>query len=56
MKASFSAAIEGIDALLTPTAVTPAVQVACAATVPNGFTRAGLPMSLQIVCRCCTER
>jgi aspartyl-tRNA(Asn)/glutamyl-tRNA(Gln) amidotransferase subunit A len=71
MKASFSAAIEGIDALLTPTAVTPAVPVAsidqnttpavftrwvnfldlCAAALPNGFTRGGLPTSLQIVCR-----
>jgi aspartyl-tRNA(Asn)/glutamyl-tRNA(Gln) amidotransferase subunit A len=71
MKTSFNAAIEGIDALLTPTAVTPAPLVAsidqnttpamltrwvnfldlCAAVVPNGFTAAGLPTSLQIVCR-----
>lgn len=71
MKASFGAAIDGIDALLTPTVATPAVAVdsidqtttpavftrwvnfldLCAVAVPNGFTRGGLPMSLQIVCR-----
>jgi len=71
MKAAFAAAIQGVDALLTPTLVTPAVPVAaidqatspavftrwvnfldlCAAAVPNGFTAAGLPTSLQIVCR-----
>jgi aspartyl-tRNA(Asn)/glutamyl-tRNA(Gln) amidotransferase subunit A len=75
MMASFNAAIEGIDALLTPTAVTPALPVAsidqnttpamftrwvnfldlCAAAVPNGFTAAGLPTSLQIVCRAYAE-
>lgn len=75
MKASFLAAIEGIDALLTPTAVTPPVPVAsidqnttpamftrwvnfldlCAVAVPNGFTAAGLPISLQIVCRAYAE-
>ncbi|MEJ0015914.1 MAG: amidase [Acetobacteraceae bacterium] len=75
MKASFAAAIEGVDALLTPTSVTPAVPVAtidqnttpamltrwvnfldlCAAAVPNGFTAAGLPTSLQIVCRAYAE-
>jgi aspartyl-tRNA(Asn)/glutamyl-tRNA(Gln) amidotransferase subunit A len=71
LKASFDAAIAGIDALLTPTAVTAALPVAsidqtttpamltrwvnfldlCAMAVPNGFTREGLPTSLQIVCR-----
>jgi aspartyl-tRNA(Asn)/glutamyl-tRNA(Gln) amidotransferase subunit A len=75
MKAEFSAAIGGIDALLTPTTVTPALPVAtldqnttpavftrwvnfldlCAAAVPNGFTAAGLPTSLQIVCRAYAE-
>jgi aspartyl-tRNA(Asn)/glutamyl-tRNA(Gln) amidotransferase subunit A len=75
MKATFNAAIEGLDALLTPTAVTPAQPVAsidqnttpamftrwvnfldpCAVTVPNGFTVAGLPTSLQIVCRAYAE-
>ena len=71
LKASFDAAIAGIDALLTPTSVTAALPVAsidqkttpavltrwvnfldlCAMAVPNGFTREGLPTSLQIVCR-----
>jgi aspartyl-tRNA(Asn)/glutamyl-tRNA(Gln) amidotransferase subunit A len=75
MKASFSTAIDGIDALLTPTAVTPAVAVdsidqnttpavftrwvnfldLCAVAVPNGFTKGGLPTSLQIVCRAYAE-
>jgi aspartyl-tRNA(Asn)/glutamyl-tRNA(Gln) amidotransferase subunit A len=41
MKASFNAAIEGIDALLTPTAVTPAIPVASIDqnTTPAMFTR-----------------
>ena len=41
MKASFNAAIEGVDALLTPTAVTPAVSVASIDqnTTPAMFTR-----------------
>ena len=41
MKASFSAAIEGVDALLTPTAVTPALPVASIDqnTTPAMFTR-----------------
>jgi aspartyl-tRNA(Asn)/glutamyl-tRNA(Gln) amidotransferase subunit A len=41
MKASFSAAVEGIDALLTPTAVTPAPAVAAIDqnTTPAVFTR-----------------
>jgi aspartyl-tRNA(Asn)/glutamyl-tRNA(Gln) amidotransferase subunit A len=75
MKASFGVAIESVDGLLTPTAVTPALPVAsldqsttpavltrwvnfldlCAAAVPNGFTAAGLPTSLQIVCRTYAE-
>ncbi|MBN9508424.1 MAG: amidase [Alphaproteobacteria bacterium] len=75
LKASFDAAIAGIDALLTPTLVTAAPPVAsidqnttpailtrwvnfldlCAAAVPNGFTRSGLPTSLQIVCRAFAE-
>jgi aspartyl-tRNA(Asn)/glutamyl-tRNA(Gln) amidotransferase subunit A len=75
MKASFSTAIDGIDALLTPTAVTPALAVdsidqnttpavftrwvnfldLCAVAVPNGFTKGGLPTSLQIVCRAYAE-
>ena len=75
MKASFGTAIENIDALLTSTAVTPAVAVnsidqnttpavftrwvnfldLCALAVPNGFTRSGLPTSLQIVCRAYAE-
>src|SRR5215469_2254263 len=74
MKALFSTAIDGL-ALLTPTAVTPAVAVdsinqnttpavftrwvnfldLCAVAVPNGFTRGGLPTSLQIVCRAYAE-
>lgn len=71
MKAAFVAAIDGVDAVLTPTTATPAIPVAavdqdttpavftrwvnfldlCALAVPNGFTAAGLPVSLQIVCR-----
>ena len=71
MKQSFLAALDGIDALLTPTTQTPAVAVAsvdqsttpahftrfvnllelCALSIPNGFTRTGLPLSLQIICR-----
>ena len=41
MKASFNAAIEGVDALLTPTAVTPALPVASIDqnTTPAMFTR-----------------
>ena len=41
MKASFNAAIEGVDALLTPTAVTPALPVASIDqnTTPAVFTR-----------------
>src|SRR3954454_18893756 len=70
MKQGFLAALDGIDALLTPTTQTPAVAVAsvdqsttpahftrfvnllelCALSIPNGFTRTGLPLSLQIIC------
>jgi aspartyl-tRNA(Asn)/glutamyl-tRNA(Gln) amidotransferase subunit A len=41
MKASFAAAIEGVDALLTPTAVTPAIPIASIDqnTTPAVFTR-----------------
>ena len=41
MKASFNAAIEGVDALLTPTALTPALPVASIDqnTTPAMFTR-----------------
>jgi aspartyl-tRNA(Asn)/glutamyl-tRNA(Gln) amidotransferase subunit A len=41
MKASFSAAIEGVDALLTPTAITPPIPVASIdqTTTPAAFTR-----------------
>lgn len=71
MKARFSLAMDGIDALLTPTTMTTALPLAevdqtkapahytrfgnfldlCALAVPNGLTPAGLPTSLQIVCR-----
>jgi aspartyl-tRNA(Asn)/glutamyl-tRNA(Gln) amidotransferase subunit A len=65
------AALDGVDALLTPTTQTPAVRVEsvdqsttpahftrfvnllelCALSIPDGFTRTGLPLSLQIICR-----
>ena len=71
LKAEFVAAMEGVDAVLTPTAATAALRLAevdqaatpalltrwvnlldlCALAVPNGFTAAGLPASLQVVCR-----
>jgi aspartyl-tRNA(Asn)/glutamyl-tRNA(Gln) amidotransferase subunit A len=71
MKLRFSAALEGIDALLTPTTMTTALPLdevdqtkapahytrfgnfldLCAVSLPNGFDGAGLPTSLQIVCR-----
>jgi aspartyl-tRNA(Asn)/glutamyl-tRNA(Gln) amidotransferase subunit A len=71
MKSAFLAALDGIDALLTPTTQTAAIPVEdvdqdttpahftrvfnllemCALAVPNGFTAAGLPLSLQIACR-----
>jgi aspartyl-tRNA(Asn)/glutamyl-tRNA(Gln) amidotransferase subunit A len=71
LKADFAAALDGFDALLTPTTQMTAVPVAevdqdklpayftrfgnllelCALAVPNGISSAGLPTSLQIVCR-----
>ena len=71
MKRAFLAALDGVDALLTPTTQTPPVPVGsvdqmttpahftrfvnllelCALAVPDGFTRNGLPLSLQIICR-----
>ena len=71
LKGRFYAAMDGIDALLTPTTEMPAIPLAdvdqdvvpsrftrfgnmlelCALSVPNGFTEAGLPLSLQIACR-----
>lgn len=70
-KHAYLAAIEGIDALLTPTCQTVAIPLAsvdqsktsayftrpvnyleqCALSLPNGFTAAGLPTSLQISAR-----
>ena len=67
----FLAAMEGFDALLTPTTETAAIPLAevdeghlpsrftrfgnlldlCALALPDGFTGAGLPLSLQITCR-----
>ena len=64
-------ALEGVDALLTPTTETAALKLTevdqdrlpsrftrpanllemCALALPNGATAAGLPLSLQIVCR-----
>lgn len=71
MKLAYAAALDGIDALLTPTTECAAVALAevdethlpsrftrfgnlldlCALALPDGFTAAGLPLSLQIVCR-----
>ena len=71
MKRAFLKALDGVDALLTPTTQTPPIPVGsvdqtttpahftrfvnllelCALAVPDGFTRNGLPLSLQIVCR-----
>jgi aspartyl-tRNA(Asn)/glutamyl-tRNA(Gln) amidotransferase subunit A len=64
-------ALDGLDALLTPTTETAALKLTevdedklpsrftrpgnllelCALALPNGFTEAGLPLSLQIMCR-----
>lgn len=75
LKARFAAAMEGIDALLTPTTETAAIPLdavdetalpsrftrfgnlleLCALALPNGATGAGLPLSLQIVCRAYDE-
>ena len=71
MKLSLAAALDGIDALLTPTTMRAALPVdevdqtsapahytrfgnfldLCAFSLPNGFARDGLPISLQIVYR-----
>ena len=71
LKHKLYAALEGMDALLTPTTETAAIPLAevdqekvpsrftrfgnllelCALALPNGFTTAGLPLSLQIACR-----
>jgi aspartyl-tRNA(Asn)/glutamyl-tRNA(Gln) amidotransferase subunit A len=70
-KREFAARMEGIDALLTPSTMTPAIPLTevdqtktpaistrwanyldlCALALPNGMTRGGLPISLQIGCR-----
>ncbi|WP_279358484.1 amidase [Methylobacterium indicum] len=71
MNAAFARAMDGIDALLTPTTESAAIPLdavdqavapsrftrfgnlleLCALALPNGATAAGLPLSLQIVCR-----
>jgi aspartyl-tRNA(Asn)/glutamyl-tRNA(Gln) amidotransferase subunit A len=71
LKGVVAGAMEGIDAILTPTMETPAPPISdidqaksptrftrwvnfldlCALAIPNGFTEAGLPTSLQVVCR-----
>ncbi|SEE67449.1 aspartyl-tRNA(Asn)/glutamyl-tRNA(Gln) amidotransferase subunit A [Rhizobiales bacterium GAS191] len=71
LKQKLYAAMDGIDALLTPTTETAAIPLTevdqdqvpsrftrfgnllelCALALPNGFTAAGLPLSLQIACR-----
>ncbi|MCX7280687.1 MAG: amidase [Alphaproteobacteria bacterium] len=70
-KAEFSARIAGIDAVLTPSTMTPAIPLSsvdqtqtpavstrwanyldlCGLSLPNGFTKGGLPLSLMISCR-----
>jgi len=70
-KRDFAMRIDGIDALLTPSTMTPAIPLTtvdqtttpaistrwanyldlCALALPNGMTRGGLPISLQIGCR-----
>jgi aspartyl-tRNA(Asn)/glutamyl-tRNA(Gln) amidotransferase subunit A len=71
LKRRFLGALDGIDALLTPTTQSAAIPVGsvdqtttpaqftrlvnllelCALSVPDGFTRTGLPLSLHIICR-----
>ncbi len=71
MKAEMARAMEGVDAVLTPSTLTVAIPLdavdedslpsrftrfvnlleMCALSLPNGFTAAGLPCSLQIACR-----
>ncbi len=68
---AFARAMDGVDALLTPTTLTPPIPVdqvdqsttpahftrpgnylgLCGLALPNGATKAGLPTSLQILCR-----
>jgi aspartyl-tRNA(Asn)/glutamyl-tRNA(Gln) amidotransferase subunit A len=70
-KREFAARIEGVDAVLTPSTLTPAIPLTdvdqtktpaistrwvnyldlCALSLPNGMTKTGLPLSLQIACR-----
>ena len=70
-KQEFAARIDGIDAVLTPGTMTPAIPLTevdqtktpaistrwvnyldlCALTLPNGMTKSGLPIGLQIACR-----
>jgi len=70
-KREFAARIEGVDAVLTPSTMTPAIPLdtvdqtttpalstrwvnyldLCALSLPNGMTKSGLPLSLQIACR-----
>jgi len=70
-KREFAVRLEGIDALLTPGTMTPAIPLTdvdqtgtpaistrwanyldlCALALPNGMTKGGLPISLQIGCR-----
>jgi aspartyl-tRNA(Asn)/glutamyl-tRNA(Gln) amidotransferase subunit A len=70
-KREFAIRIEGVDAVLTPSTMTPAIPVEtvdqtttpalstrwvnyldlCALSLPNGMTKTGLPLSLQIACR-----
>jgi aspartyl-tRNA(Asn)/glutamyl-tRNA(Gln) amidotransferase subunit A len=67
---AFATALADVDALLTPTTLTPAIPIdqvdqsgtaahftragnylgLCGIAIPNGFTSAGLPTSLQILC------
>jgi aspartyl-tRNA(Asn)/glutamyl-tRNA(Gln) amidotransferase subunit A len=69
-KRGLAQAMDGIDAILTPSTETAAIPVSevdeaklpsrftrfgnllemCALALPNGFTQAGLPLSLQIAC------
>ena len=70
-KQEFAVRIEGIDAVLTPGTLTPAIPLSevdqtstpaistrwvnyldlCALALPNGMTKTGLPLSLQVGCR-----
>jgi len=70
-KREFAARIEGVEAVLTPSTMTPAIPLdtvdqtttpalstrwvnyldLCALSLPNGMTKSGLPLSLQIACR-----